>query len=169
MQELEAVLRAHAARYPNMEPADAVKLIYQNEFGGGHLIADAESCLARLRAEYEATPRDPDGLPAEEIGNGIIRVNLAALAPHQAEALGHAFIRSARLHRGSLASFRNKLEILRGLCAEAVFSFSPASLDAYLAEYENAGCPMVSHSDAYRSLYRPAYRIVLADEWQKIK
>ena len=37
MEELERILREHAERYPLMQPTDAVKLIYQNEFGGGHL------------------------------------------------------------------------------------------------------------------------------------
>ena len=38
MFELEAILKIHVKRYPLMQPTDAVKLIYQNEFGGGHLI-----------------------------------------------------------------------------------------------------------------------------------
>ena len=38
MEELKAILITHAKRYPLMQPRDAVKLIYQNEFGGGHLI-----------------------------------------------------------------------------------------------------------------------------------
>lgn len=49
MKELETILRDHASRYPRMEPTDAVKLVYQNEFGGGHLIRNPESCLEALR------------------------------------------------------------------------------------------------------------------------
>ena len=49
MEELKAILIAHAKRYPPMQPQDAVKLIYQNEFGGGHLIRDEEACLNYLR------------------------------------------------------------------------------------------------------------------------
>ena len=40
MFELERILRQHADSYPLLQPTDAVKLIYQNEFGGGHLIRD---------------------------------------------------------------------------------------------------------------------------------
>lgn len=46
MNELEGVLKEHAKRYPLMQPRDAVKLIYQNEFGGGDLIRDEEACLS---------------------------------------------------------------------------------------------------------------------------
>ena len=35
MEELDQILREHAMRYPKMQSTDAVKLIYQNEFGGG--------------------------------------------------------------------------------------------------------------------------------------
>ena len=51
MEELRAILIAHAKRYPLMQPTDAVKLIYQNEFGGGHLIRDEQACLNYLRRE----------------------------------------------------------------------------------------------------------------------
>ena len=54
METLPNILLNHAGRYPLMEPTDAVKLIYQNEFGGGHLIQDVDSCLNYLRREYES-------------------------------------------------------------------------------------------------------------------
>ena len=72
-------LKYHASKYKEMMPQDAVKLIYQNEFGGGHLIQDEEACLRYLRREYEATPKNPAVPQQESIGNGICRVNLAAL------------------------------------------------------------------------------------------
>ena len=36
-ENLKNILKTHAGRYPETRPRDAVKLIYQNEFGGGHL------------------------------------------------------------------------------------------------------------------------------------
>ena len=59
MEELKAILIAHAKRYPLMQPQDAVKLIYQNEFGGGHLIRAEEACLNYLRREYADLEKDP--------------------------------------------------------------------------------------------------------------
>ena len=111
---MKTILLTHAARYPLMEPRDAVKLIYQNEFGGGHLIRDARKCLEFLRAEYESISQDPAGALLEDIGNGLCRANLAALDAHgiSPEELGAVFIRSAGMHRGSMASFLEKLELL---------------------------------------------------------
>ena len=162
MENLRSVLLDHVGRYPLMEPTDAVKLIYQNEFGGGHLIRDAQQCLARLRAEYQNTPQSSSGIFAESIGNGLVRVHLGCLDAqgYTPEQLGNAFIRSAAEIRGNPDSFRNKLELLRELAAQELLPFSAASLEDYLQEYEKAGFPMVSHSSTYRDVYHPAYRIV---------
>ena len=154
---MESILKQHAARYPLMEPTDAVKLIYQNEFGGGHLIADEAACLAYLREEHEKTPAAP--YYAEELGNGICRVYLGGL--RDVEALGRAFIESAAGHKGSLPGFLEKLEILRKVTREGVFAFTPEDLETYLEAYEKAGYPPVSHSKAYRNAYHPAYRVIL--------
>ena len=160
--ELEQILRSHVGRYPAMQPADAVKLIYQNEFGGGHLITDEQACLARLRAEYEATPQRTDIPLTEEFGNGLVRVMLEALDSHgySIEDLGRDFIRSANSHKGTMDSFLRKLETLRRVTRDGCFSFRETELEAYLAEYIQAGCPPVSHSSQYRQAYRPAYRVV---------
>lgn len=165
MKELELILRQHAARYPHMEPTDGVKLLYQNEFGGGHLLRDEEAALRYLRREYEAAEKNPRGNLTEEIGNGVFRIHLAALAEEDFEKLSPAFVSSARAHRGSLDSFRQKLDILRRLTAEGTFGFDSAALESYLRDYEAAGFPMVSHSAAYRDAYRPAYRIVREEFW----
>ena len=160
MEELRAILITHARRYPLMQPRDAVKLIYQNEFGGGHLIRDEQACLNYLRREYANLEKDPTALLYEDIGNGIVRVNLAALREEDLEQLGKAFIDSAAKHKGTLDSFLHKLKVLRMLTEEGVFTFDTNALSAYLSEYKAAGCPAVSHSLKYREVYKPAYRII---------
>ena len=161
MEELERILREHAKRYPLMQPCDAVKLIYQNEFGGGHLIRDEQACLNYLRREYAAVEKDPTAPLYEDIGNGIVRVNLTALKEEDLGQLGKAFIDSAAKHKGTLDSFLNKLEVLQTLTSEGVFAFDLDALNTYLSEYEAAGYPAVSHSPEYRQAYKPAYRIIL--------
>ena len=164
MEELRAILITHAKRYPLMQPRDAVKLIYQNEFGGGHLIRDEEACLNYLRREYASVEKDPTAPLYEDIGNGIVRVNLAAVKPENLEQLGQNFIASAAKHKGTLDGFLHKLEVLRTLTAEGVFAFDLDALNSYLSEYEAAGYPAVSHSEQYRQAYKPAYRILCIQE-----
>ena len=159
--ELETILKSHAKRYPLMQPRDAVKLIYQNEFGGGHLIQDEHACLNHLRQEYADLVKDPTAPLYEDIGNGIVRVNLAALKEEDLEQLGQDFIASAAKHKGMLESFLNKLKVLETLTEEGVFTFDTNTLTAYLSEYKAAGYPAVSHSEQYRQAYKPSYRIIL--------
>ena len=159
--ELEAILKSHAKRYPLMQPTDAVKLIYQNEFGGGHLIRDEEACLNYLRREYADLEKDATTPLYEDIGNGIFRVNLAAVKPEDLEQLGQDFIASAAKHKGTQDGFLNKLEALHKLTTAGVFSFDVDALNAYLTEYKAAGYPPVSHSEQYRQAYKPSYRIIL--------
>ena len=88
-EELLNILKDHLQRYPQMQPQDVVKLLYQNEFGPGHLISDPLVCLNRLKDEYAYVEPDND-----------------------------------------------------------------------LPDYLEQGCPVVSHSETYRQLYKPAYRVV---------
>ena len=162
MENLKQILIDHARRYPLMMPTDAVKLLYQNEFGGGHLIRDEAACMAYLLREYESTSQSVDAPLTESIGNGMVRVNLNALDAHNytPQALGRDFTRSAAARKGSLDSFLNKLELLRLVTREGCFTFSSEELADYLRGYAQEGYPMVSHSERYRNAYAPAYRIV---------
>lgn len=159
---MKTILLTHARRYPRMEARDAVKLLYQSEFGGGHLIRNVEACLGYLRKEYEAIAQQP-GLPLlEDIGSGIFRVNLAALDCHgySPEALGRDFIQSSAAVRGSMEVFQSRLELLTELTEAGFMPFSPEALKDYLEKYQADGYPPVSHSEAYRAAYHPAYRVV---------
>ena len=160
MEELKQILQEHAKRYPLMQPYDAVKLIYQNEFGGGHLIRDEQAVLNYLRREYESVEQDSTMPLYEDIGNGIVRVNLAAVKPEDLEQLGKDFIRSAAEHTGTKEHFLQKLDVLRQLTAVGNFSFDMIEMEYYLSEYMKSGCPMVSHSEQYRQNYAPAYRVI---------
>lgn len=168
MNELEQILKIHALRYPKMQPTDAVKLIYQNEFGGGHLIRDEAACLSYLRREYDGVEKNATLPACEEIGNGMMRVHLPALSEVELDRLGGAFIRSAATRKGTLPRFLEKLDVLRRLTEEEIYSFHREELRAYLAEYAKAGYPAVSHSQAYRDAYHPAYRIVEQSEYSSI-
>jgi hypothetical protein len=52
MKNLNEILIFHSEKYPIMKPCDAVKLIYQNEFGAGHFVGDEKVSFERLEKEY---------------------------------------------------------------------------------------------------------------------
>lgn len=159
-----------------MQIQDMVKLIYQSQFGGGHLIRDPRESLERLLAEYEALERDSgtagrgigqkdggeDWSCVEPAGGGMCRVKLAALdLGLSAGTLNRMFVRSAEEVKGSERGMREGLEILLSLCGKDI-SLDRGEAESYIRGYEAKGCPAVSHSQAYREAYRPAYRIVNA-------
>lgn len=170
MDELKKVLVSHVARYPAMTPQDAVKLIYQNEFGSYHLICDEKGTLARLTAEYRGLVHKPKAALREEIGNGLCRVQLTALDTNDIplDTLNRLVLLGSELIRGDTQLFRRKLEVLRGMTEEGKAPFSLPELDAYLDRYLADGCPAATHSERYREAYQPAYRLVLCryvDYW----
>ena len=162
-QELVKVLREHACRYPQIEPTDAVKLIYQNEFGPGHFVENPAKSLAYLKAEHQTIMYNTNAPAFEEIGNGLVRVHLCAVKESQLEALNNAFVQTANTHKGTLTSFLEKLEILKNLTEQGAFTFQTEALESYLQKYKDAGYPPVSHSQTYKEHYCPAYRVVRKD------
>jgi uridine kinase len=178
--ELKKILIEHYKRYPCMQVQDMVKLIYQNEFAGGHLVGSREESLARLREEYmsvvekfQYAETDAAGpsfsessrLLFEDIGNRLCRINLAALVryPICLETVNSFFVYTANTHKGDAGSFEHKLEILKNICDKGVLPFRSSDLEEYIRPYRAQGYPAVSHSDIYRKTYRPAYRIVNSD------
>ncbi len=159
-EELREILADHACRYPLMEPTDALKLVYQNEFGVGHLIPDAQTFRRKLDDELRTfTPGNgPDIVP---IGGGLVRVDLRALLSGavSADELTAACLKTAAERRGDARRFAEKLATLEQCAAEGLFCFDSAALTEYLTAYRAENCPPVSHSRRYRAAYAPAYRV----------
>ena len=101
------IIQKHTALYPKMQLKDVAKLLYQSEFGGGHMIQNEAACLDFLCREYAATVQTSTPL-LEEIGSGMVRVYLAGLdsAGYPIEQLGQDFIRSAAAVRGNMDAFQ---------------------------------------------------------------
>lgn len=161
MAELSEILLRHAEKYPKMQPCDAVKLVYQNEFGSGHYIPDPEKAFAWLCKEYETCEKFPEAPVFESVGNGIQRVYISSVDVnvYPLEQIFNDFLNCSKEHKGNLKSFSEKLEVLKNLVVKGVFAFGEKEFCEYLEEYKKMGCPAVSHSETYREAYKPAYRI----------
>lgn len=167
MSELETILKKHASMYPLMTPQDVVKLVYQNEFGVGHLIPDPAYALEYLLKELEEVDTNSEKR-VEEIGNGLVRFYLSSLTRDEATKLVEAMVASANQIQGSKEVFLSKLEVVRLLCNEGCFSFTMADLESYLSEYIEDGIQPVSHSETYRATYTPHYRVILKEYCERI-
>ena len=160
---IEDILSAHFAAYPKMQPQDAVKLLYQHEFGPEHMIADGKRALQMLEKEMaglEAAANEP---LYEMIGNGLCRLNLRPFLAKgiPADTICRLFLDTARTVHGDKRKFESHLRALTRMAEQDETPFDSGELDYFLILYRERGCPAVHHSDAYRAAYAPAYRIVL--------
>lgn len=158
---MEELLRQHVVRYPLMEPVDLIKLLYQREMAGGHMIEDPQASLRFLREECaNLSSRE---IPLfEGIGGGLCRLNLAALPVDgpSLETVNALFVDTANRHRGSLERLRADLELLPAMAAAGVLPFPLEIMENAVAAHIAAGLPSVHHSQRYRDAYQPAYRVV---------
>ena len=159
---LEDILLQHFAQYPKMEPQDAVKLIYQQEFGPEHMIQDAAKSLAALKMEIAQLQSGGAKEPLyESIGNGLCRLNLRPCRDRgiPAEDINRLFVETAQGTEGDRKRFRQGIRALQKLAEEDETPFDAVELDMFLARYPDS-CPALHHSVTYRLAYAPAYRIV---------
>jgi len=168
----EFLLRSLAAR-PQAEAQDAVKFLFQNAYGCGHLLPEASACAESIGKEI-ALSHTADAEPAfEPLGSGLCRLNLRAplvraLPP---ERIARMMRVTAEQFQPSPVRFTDNLSVLLALAGRygtdappaATFlslPFTAAELDAAAGRHAASG-GLPRHSERYREAYRPAYRVVL--------
>ena len=152
MNTTHQLVRTHLTKYPLMELTDAVKLLYQSEFGPGHMVSDESASLQRLYEEWENMAHSSSGPFAEPVGNGLVRIYLDTLKKEELPVLNAMFCQTAGQVHGSREQLIQNLDFLSLYFPDA---------DGFLSEYRKKGYPPVSHSASYRLAYRPAYRVVM--------
>lgn len=161
MTELTDILLAHASLYPESRIQDYCKLLYQNEFGCGHIVKSLSQCIEYIHTERDSIEK-PIGQPFESIGNGYCRLHLSA-AQTQAysdELIGRIFCASAARQGGTLEGFLEKIEVLKALCMQKMLPFSAQETDAFIAKWKADGMHLFSHTVDYKKAYRPSYRVI---------
>lgn len=160
MTELQHILLDMQKRYPKMNLSDHIKLIYQNEFGCGHLLVSQDTSADYLKAECK-TARPGINL-FEPIGNGYWRLYLknALESGASLETLNRIVLATASLSAGSTDSLQRKLQQLYHLCQEEKLPYKAGLCQVYLMNYEAAGFPAVHHTQCYKNAYAPSYRVV---------
>lgn len=161
MKTLKDILLSAYSSYPLIQMEDMIKLIYQNEFGGGHLISNPINSLDYLCREYDAITT-PLTHRFESIGNDLYRLYLEDIKNDgiTLDTVNQFFVHTSHQVQGTSKGFEAKLELFISLCEESLLPFSIDNIINYLAEYKVLGYPPVSHSQIYREAYAPHYRIV---------
>ena len=148
--------------FPSARLQDLIKALHQACLGCGHLIADEAGSFARLRAEWNGAP--VTGRFPEALSDGFARLHLGdareqGVRPETAQRL---FALSARIRTGQEDLFREALGEIRDAVRTGVFPADEED-EAFLSAYLPKAPGMLSHSEVFRQLYRPAYRVIAAE------
>lgn len=163
-ESLNEALKYHFSKYKKMTPQDTVKLIFQSEFGGGHLIENEETALEFLKKELGAVKKDPNVPTLEYIGGSAYRINLANLPKGLSpETLCRIFAVSAEMFHGNISDYEKKLKLVLPFIKEGYTSFSQEEYGEFLSLYFQNGGGAVHHSAIYNSEYKAAYRVIHSD------
>lgn len=145
--------------HPEAQPQDYIKLIFQSEFGPGHLIADPEYSKKRLLDEWQTVKNQP-AEDVQDIGDGYLRLCIKGTGDEQLEAINNAFFASANEKSGSDAGFIKKLELFLAMAEQGTFDFDSVRAKQAVDQYLADGIRPTSHTKIYHSHYGPAYRVV---------
>ena len=154
----------HLDRYPHMQLEDLYKLTHHASFGSGHAISDPAFAIGELYQEISQLGVGPDEPALDFISpdHKIARVHLRPYLRNGGEPhhLAEAFVRTANEFQGSAQRFRNYWEILEAVSAAGHLPFSDSGLCTLGRNAEAHNYPPIHHSDQFRSIYRPGYRVV---------
>ena len=156
---MKNILLHESQIHPFAQPQDYIKLIFQSEFGPGHLIADANYSKQRLADEWN-TVKDLPYEESQDIGDGYIRLNIKGISSHQLDDINRAFFNSANEKSGSNEGFMGKIGLFLSMTKNNLFSFSYETAQDAVNEYLSGGIRPTSHTKIYHSHYTPAYRVV---------
>ena len=162
-------LISQATLFPAMESRDAVKLAFQEAFGGEHLVSDPKASEERIQSEIGSFEEVSGKQAFSYVGKHTARLSLDSpiVRGLPAEMINRLFLASAELtdklygkREEREARFKSYLDICEKAAENNLVPFSKEDFLSFKNEYLQNGLHPVSHSDTYRSTYKPSYRVI---------
>ncbi|MBQ3959652.1 MAG: pyridoxamine 5'-phosphate oxidase family protein [Muribaculaceae bacterium] len=168
-QDIKEFVTRQIETYPQLRLLDIYKSCFQDYLGPEHLISDRAAVEAYLDKEL-ATPIEgaavlPYYEPCGTQGRHV-RVNLSAVQQGiiTKQALLDAFVRSANGKHPTVKSWAKQWRKMARSIDRMQLGLPHYAQDrAFIDSVLNAGLYAISHSPEYRNAYRPHYRIVERD------
>ena len=132
-----------------------MKFVFQGMLGAGHLIASREKAYVYLREEMNSVQPDREEPLTERLSPDRVRLNLRAAKAKgmRADEITELLIDSVKNHPTEFSR-----QDVYNLCM-TLEGYNPHKLKE-AAEKLKDETWLPSHSEQYRSAYRPAYRVI---------
>ncbi len=155
-----SALSKHCGDYPGLRVQDLFKFLFQSAFGCEHLVTDREAALAYVRREYGRV--DPQAEPwIDRLSGEYSRVHLSwlnrGLTP---ETLTGLFLASAKTEPEGKERLEDMITAAREMIRRGELPFDPDEFEEKLTAWRAMGCPAIHHSEEFREVYAPAYRVI---------
>ena len=159
------LLEQHLCWYPRMQLRDVYKLIYQAVLGSEHLVSSSEEFSHYLQLEYEHLQPDSSQQLFEPLrpDGSLFRLNLR---PYKSRQLGLArlispLLLTPQLATGTQAELQAAWKVFSQLCRQKyVKNYSETAIRKFTRQLAAQDFPAMHHSEVYRRLYQPAYRLI---------
>ena len=152
-------LRLQCETYPQLQPEDLLKALHQSVFGCGHFVGP--QAQEYLRKELESL--EPSAGPEVELLPGdFCRVHLRCLEKYSLapQTLFRLFWLSGIEQTGCAAQIEEKLEVFLRMVSAQQLPMVYGEVRNLVEEWRRAGYPACHHSDRFRAVYKPSYRVI---------
>ncbi|HPB43243.1 MAG TPA: hypothetical protein PLU06_03050 [Candidatus Syntrophosphaera sp.] len=192
--QLRKIIIAELAEHPKSRYGDLYKLLHQAYYGPTHIVPDPVAIATDIREEMAAIQTQNCG-PSQDIGcgKGFVRLNLVALTvfrdisgsktsnllrdqlirdamqkvkPEQVELLTQSILASRLEGVFTLQDWQSIWKQVQPLVCEFIF---PTFTERALIEQCLETGLIPPHSDDYRYLYKPHYRVIHHSHLAKFK
>jgi hypothetical protein len=171
-QPVIVLVKNHLERYPEMQIQDVYKMLYQGEFGVGHLIDNPDIAKNYLNSELEQITSDSTEPLWEYISpdTDMVRINLRPFKAQQlnSDKLIQAMWKTARMVVGDTTQlYKNWKIIIEGI-ERGLLPLSANDAISFWQQMQIHGFPAVHHSEVYQQAYHPAYRVIKSEYLEEV-
>lgn len=158
MEKTKDILLSLYKKYPLSEIQDFYKAVYQSVCGCGHLVGDSSAAADYIsRESSSATVDDIESLGKYsrvylgQINDGLSPLTLAKLFSLSAVVEDKA---------DTSVEMDEKLSVLMDMIKLGKIGLDYIESESYVSRMRESGYPACHHSEKYRELYSPAYRLL---------
>lgn len=179
---VESVVKRQMELYPESTLMDLYKNFFQDKFGPGHMVSDTASAGSYMRRELALMRQESGGKgvkltqseAAEIIGweGRFVRVDLAVIEMGRVsyKRFAEAFFESSASHiLPEIEKWEREWREIEGIIMEIAPHLKGFKEDSeIIAQMLKRGEYVVHHSSVYSAAYRPHYRLIRKDIWERL-